>query len=46
MVMCRSYMFEFSVSKDIQSMLHKMGGGNMEDNNTFMPSTNCQGNEN
>ena len=32
MVMCGSYMFEFSVSKDMKCMLHKKGGGSREGN--------------
>ena len=43
MIMCGSYMFEFSVSKDIKSMIHRMECGSREGNSTFMSNTNCQG---
>jgi hypothetical protein len=46
MVICGSYMFEFSVSKDIKSMLHVKGGSSREGSGTFMFNTNCQGIEN
>ena len=46
MVICRSYMFEFSVSKIMKSMLHKKGGGSMKGSSTFMSNTDCQGIEN
>ena len=36
MVICGSYMFEFSASKDIKSMLHMKGGGG-----TFMSNIDC-----
>ena len=35
MVKCGSYMFKFSVSKDMKSMLHMMGGGSREGSGTF-----------
>ena len=37
---------EFSVSKDMKSMLHRKGGGNREGSGTFMANTNHQGIEN
>ena len=40
MVISGTYMFEFSVSKD---MLHRMKGGSKKDNNTFMSNTNYRG---
>jgi hypothetical protein len=46
MVICGSYMFEFGVSKDMKSMLHKKGGGNMESSDTFVSNTDCQRIEN
>ena len=46
MVICGSYMFEFSVSKDMKSMLHQKGGGNREGSGTFISNTSCQGIEN
>ena len=45
MVICGSYMFEFSVSIPMKSMLYRKGGGR-EGNGTFMCSTNYQGMEN
>ena len=33
-------MFEFSVSKDTKSMLHRKGGGNREGSGRFMSNTN------
>ena len=45
MAICGSYMFEFSVSKDIKKRYNK-GGGSREGSGTFMPNTNCQGIEN
>ena len=44
MILCGSYIFEFSASKDMKSTLHKKGGGSRE--GTFMSNTNCQGIEN
>ena len=41
MVICGIYMFEFSVNKDMKSMLHKKGGGSREDSGTFMSNFNC-----
>ena len=46
MVICGSYMFEFSVSEDMKSISHMKGGGNREGSGTFMSNTNCQGIEN
>ena len=42
MVICGSYMFEFSVIKDIEKHITMNEGGNMEGSDTFMSSTNCQ----
>jgi hypothetical protein len=42
MVICGSYMFEFSISKDMKKKCNK-GGGSMEGRDTFMSNTNCQG---
>ena len=39
-------MLGFSYSKDMQSMLRIMGGGNKEDSGTFMSYSNCQEIEN
>ena len=39
-------MFEFSVSKDMKSMLHRQGGGTRECSGIFMSETNCQEIEN
>ena len=39
-------MFEFSVSKDMKSMLHRKGGGSREGSGTFLSNTICQGIEN
>ena len=46
MLICGSYMFDFSVSKDMKSMLLRKGGDNREGSNTFMSNTNCQRLEN
>jgi len=53
MVICGSYVFEFTVSKDMKkSQVHwnscflRKGGGSREDNGTFMFNTNGQGIEN
>ena len=53
MIICESYTFEFSVSKDMKEKKKKKrnkkpmkGGGNREDINTFISNTNCQGIEN
>ena len=46
MELCGSYMFEYSVSKDMKFMLHRKGGSNRKGRNTFMSNTNCQGSEN
>jgi hypothetical protein len=46
MVICGSYMFEFSVSILVKSMLRRKGGGSKEGNGTFMCKTNYQGIEN
>ena len=41
MVICGSYMFEFSFSEDMKSMLHRKGGGSRQGSDTFMSNTNC-----
>ena len=46
MVIFGSYMFVFSVDKDMTSMLYRKGGGSREGSGTFMSSTNYQGIEN
>ena len=46
MVACGSYMFEFSVSKDMKSMRHRKRGGNREGSGTWMSNSNDQGTEN
>ena len=35
-------MFEFSVSKDMKSMVHKKGGDTRESSGTFMSNIDCQ----
>jgi hypothetical protein len=45
MVICGSYMHEFSVSKDMK-ILYNKGGGSREGSGTFMSKTNCQRIEN
>jgi hypothetical protein len=42
MVICGSYMFEFSVGKDIKEKRQDKGGGSREGSNTFMSNTNYQ----
>ena len=54
MVICESYMFEFSVDKDLKKKIKRRrrrrrrneGGGSRKGSNTFMSNTNCQGIEN
>ena len=47
MVICASYMFKFSVSKDTEENKgYKKGGVNREGRGTFMSNTNCQRIEN
>ena len=47
MVLCGSYMFEFSASEDMKKeKVYNKGGGSREGSNTFILSTNCQGIEN
>ena len=47
MIICESYMFEFSVSKNMkEEKIYNKGGGSREGSNTFMSNTNCQGIEN
>jgi hypothetical protein len=41
MVICGSYMFELSVSKDMKKGYNK-GGGNRGNSGTFMSNTICQ----
>jgi len=41
MVICGSYMFEFSVSKDMKRKGNNKGGGSREGSSTFMSNTNC-----
>jgi hypothetical protein len=43
MIICGSYMFEFSVSKDMKKRIYNRGGGSREGSNTFMSNNNCQG---
>ena len=40
MVICRSYRFEFSISKDMEKGYNK-GGGNRQGSNPFFSNTNC-----
>ena len=42
MIICRSYMFKFRVSKDMEKKGYDKGSCNMEGNITFMSNTNCQ----
>ena len=42
MVVCGSYMFEFSVSKDMKIRGYNKGGGSREGSGTFMYNTNYQ----
>ena len=42
MVLYRSYMFKFSVSKDMKKKYNK-GEGSREGSGTFMSNTNCYG---
>ena len=46
MVICGSYMFEFSVSKDVIKKGYNKGGDSREGSDTFMFSNNCQRIEN
>ena len=50
MVICGSYMFEYSVSKDTEAgkneQVHRKGGGNMEGSGTLMSNIDCLGIEN
>ena len=46
MVTCGSYMFEFSVSKDMKKKGYNKGGGSREGSGRFMSNTNCQRTEN
>jgi hypothetical protein len=46
MVICGSYKFEFSVSKDMKKNWYNMGGDSRENNGIFMSNTDCQGIEN
>jgi hypothetical protein len=43
MVVCGSYMFEFSVSNDMENTyINNKGGGSREGSSTSMSNTNCQ----
>ena len=43
MVTSRSYMFEFSVNKDMKIRIYgNKEGGSREDSGPFMSNTNCQ----
>ena len=46
MVICGSYMHEFSVSKDMKKIMDSKEGGSREGSGTFMSNTNCQRIEN
>ena len=46
MVICRSYVFEISVSKDMKKKIYNKGGGSRECSGTFMSNTNYQGSGN
>jgi hypothetical protein len=46
MVICGSYMFEFSVSKDMEKKAYSKGGGSREGSGTFRSNTNSQRIEN
>ena len=41
MVICGSYMFKFSVSKDMFEFNVRKGGDGREGSGTFMSCTNC-----
>jgi hypothetical protein len=45
MIVCGSYMFEFSARKDMKKWLIK-GGESREGSGTFVSNSNCQGIEN
>ena len=42
MVICGSYMFEYSVSKGMKKKGYNKGGGSRKGSGTFMSYTNCQ----
>jgi len=45
MIICGSYMFEFSVNKDMKkliTMIKGRVGGSREGSNTIMSNSNCQ----
>ena len=42
MVICGSYMFEFSVGKNTKPTFHNKGGGSREGSGIFAFNTNCQ----
>ena len=47
MVICGSYMFEFSFNKDMIFLrINNKGGGNREVSGKFMSNTSCHGIEN
>jgi hypothetical protein len=41
MIICGSYMFEFSVRKDMKNKGYNKGGGSREGSSTFISNTNC-----
>jgi hypothetical protein len=43
MVICGSYMFKFSVSKDMKKKGYNKEGGSRESSRTFMSTIDCQG---
>ena len=42
MGICGSYMFEYSVSKDLKKKITMKGGGSRESSGTLMSNTNVQ----
>ena len=46
MVIRGSYMFEFSICKEMKKYIYNKGGGSREGSGKFMSNTNCQGIEN
>jgi hypothetical protein len=43
MVLCGSYMFRFSVSKDTNEIIYMIKGGSREGSNTFIVNPTYQG---
>ena len=43
MIICGSYILEFSVSKDVKRIGYNKGGGSREGSGIFMSNTNYQG---